>query len=40
MTEQLTVLTIAGGLVVVVSVLVVAPAGPDPKLAAEGHLGR
>jgi drug/metabolite transporter (DMT)-like permease len=39
-TEQLTRLTIAGGLVVIVSVLVVATAGPDPKLAAEGHLGQ
>jgi drug/metabolite transporter (DMT)-like permease len=39
-TEHLTRLTIAGGLVVIISVLVVATAGPDPKLAAEGHLGQ
>jgi drug/metabolite transporter (DMT)-like permease len=39
-TERLTLLTVAGGLVVLVSVLVVATAGPDPKLAAEGHLGQ
>ncbi|MDB5324405.1 MAG: Permease of the drug/metabolite transporter superfamily [Phycisphaerales bacterium] len=39
-TEHLTRPTIAGGLVVIVSVLMVATAGPDPKLAAEGHLGQ
>jgi drug/metabolite transporter (DMT)-like permease len=39
-TETLTRLTAAGGAVVIVSVLVVATAGPDPKLAAEGHLGQ
>jgi drug/metabolite transporter (DMT)-like permease len=39
-TERLTMLTVAGGLVVLVSVLVVATAGPDPKLASEGHLGQ
>jgi drug/metabolite transporter (DMT)-like permease len=39
-TEQLTRLTIAGGLVVIVSVLVVATSGRDPQLAAEGHLGQ
>jgi drug/metabolite transporter (DMT)-like permease len=39
-TERLTLLTAAGGVVVIASVLVVATAGPDPKLAAEGHLGQ
>lgn len=39
-TEKLTQLTVIGGLVVIVSVLVVARAGPDPALAAEGHLGQ
>jgi drug/metabolite transporter (DMT)-like permease len=39
-TERLTLLTAAGGVVVIVSVLVVATAGPDPELAAEGHLGQ
>jgi drug/metabolite transporter (DMT)-like permease len=39
-TEKLTLLTAAGGVVVIASVLVVATSGPDPKLAAEGHLGQ
>jgi drug/metabolite transporter (DMT)-like permease len=39
-TERLTTLTVAGGAAVLVAVLVVATAGPDPVLPAEGHLGQ
>jgi drug/metabolite transporter (DMT)-like permease len=39
-TERLTGLTVAGGVAVLGSVLVVATRGGDPKLPAEGHLGQ